>query len=145
MIRTVCVLLCSFMMISLPSQAEAVSDASIIGSWQFSADTNDTCTFTGNMTLSSHEEKDTFGCELTARQACPGVTYVVRQSCTAFRSGDQLSIVSKIEEFLEGPVTSSYWPDNFSLSIVSGSFMSGALISHGTHPAEFWRPEGQLF
>jgi len=58
----------------------------------------------------------------------------------AERAGDQLTITSRIEEFLEGEPTPNYWPDNFELTIESGTRMTGDLISHGVYASEFARP-----
>ncbi len=122
------------------AQADVSPDeVSVIGSWSFVANTYDNCEFTGVAHLTPGTSPDLHACELTARQACTDITYVVRQSCTAKRSGGQLIINSEIEEFLEGPPTPGYWPDNFILTIKSETRMIGALLSHGSHAAEFRR------
>lgn len=117
----------------------ATDDVSVLGSWAFVAKTFDACEFSGVARFTSGASPTLHGCELTARQACPDMTYVVRQSCTARRSGDQLIVRSEIEEFLEGEPTPTYWPDNFILTIKNENRMIGALLSHGSHAAEFTR------
>lgn len=132
--------LAALLIAALPAAASELDEkTSALGSWSFIAKTADACEFTGIAHLTEGETPDIHTCELTARQACPDLTYVVRQSCRARRSGDQLIISSQIEEFLEGEPTSLYWPDNFILTIESENRMIGALLSHGSHAAEFRR------
>lgn len=119
--------------------AQVSSEPDISGNWAFKSFTYDACEFGGVATLMPTEEDNTYSCELTARQFCPSVEWVVRQSCVAHRTGDRLVIRSQIEEFITGPETASYWPDNFILKIQSGDRMTGSLISHGTHASEFTR------
>ena len=128
-------------LMAAPALADASDDPTVLGSWSFVANTYDGCDFTGIMHLGSGERPDIHACELTARQACPDVTYVVRQPCRAQRSGDQLIVRSQIAEFLEGEPTPGYWPDNFILTVKTSSRMIGALLSHGSHASEFTRLE----
>lgn len=126
--------------------------ANILGQWAFTAQTPDYCTFSGSAFLSAgpveggdERAEETYGCELTARQSCSDGTWVVEQSCTASRLGDELIIISKVETFLQGdPDVVDYLPDNFRLNIVSGSLMVGSLVSWGVHEAEFRRPDGAI-
>lgn len=121
------------------SADSAPEEISVLGSWSFVAQTYDNCEFSGIAHLRPGDSDTLHACELTARQACPDVTYVVRQSCQAQRSSGQLIISSRIEEFLEGPPSKGYWPDNFILTIKTENRMIGALLSHGSHAAEFRR------
>ncbi len=119
--------------------------ADIAGSWTFRASVAGACSFGGQAYLTPTEDADRYGCELTARQACPDFEYVVRQSCVARRTGDQLAINSTIEEFLKGEPTPFYFPDNFALSIKSSDRMAGALLWAGnSEPAEFIRDDGSI-
>lgn len=118
---------------------EMTSRPIIAGNWVFKSFTYDACEFGGIARLTPSGEENTFTCELTARQTCPNIEWVVRQSCVAHRTGDQLVIRSEIEEFITGPETDSYWPDNFILKIHDGSRMTGSLVSHGSHATEFTR------
>jgi len=112
----------------------------ITGSWTFTANVEEPCTFTGVAVLSASENDGRYGCELTAKQICgETIRYTVRQSCTAVRTGEQLSIQSEIEEFIEGEPTPFYFPDNFALTIQSDSRMAGALVSSSTYRAIFTR------
>lgn len=118
--------------------------ADISGNWTFKSYTYDACEFGGVVSLIPTEEDGTYTCELTARQFCPNIEWVVRQSCVAKRTDDRLVIQSQIEEFVSGPATVSYWPDNFILKIHSGNRMTGTLISHGSHASEFTRETGGI-
>ncbi|MEM1106868.1 MAG: hypothetical protein AAGH87_10805 [Pseudomonadota bacterium] len=113
----------------------------ISGSWTFVSFTGDACEFGGVARLGLRNDDGTYPCELTAQQVCPidNVEWVVRQSCVATRTGNQLVIRSTIEEFLVGEPTPSYWPDNFVLKVKSSDFMAGSLISHGAHATQFKR------
>ncbi len=114
----------------------------VTGSWTFIANVHPACTFTGTATLTATDNPNLYGCELTANQICePDFDYSVRQTCTARRVGNQLSIRSEITEFLRGEPSDYYFPDNFSLSIKSGQRMFGALISSASFSAEFIRSE----
>lgn len=124
----------------LPAGADVEPDRpSILGSWSFKSWTYDDCDFGGVARFTPGEAPSRYRCELTARQACMEVTWVVRQSCVADRTGDRLTIRSSIEEFLQGEPTPLYWPDNFVLTIQSSDRMTGTLVSHGSHPSEFVR------
>jgi hypothetical protein len=112
----------------------------ITGSWTFTANVGEACTFSGVAVLSPTEDKSRYGCELTAKQICgEAIRFTVRQSCRAVRTGDQLSIQSTIEEFIEGEPTPFYYPDNFALTIQSDNRMVGALVSASTYRAIFTR------
>lgn len=136
-------LLAALALLAAPTTLAAADtdEVSVLGSWTFEAKTRDGCEFGGVAYLTAGEDAEIHACELTARQACPAITYVVRQSCTARRSGEQLIIRSAVEEFLEGEPTAGYWPDNFILTIKSESRMIGALLSHGSYAAEFRRTQ----
>lgn len=114
---------------------------SIHGHWSFQSETYDGCAFGGTAYFNAPNGTSVVSCELTARQSCVEVEWVVRQSCTATRTGDRLIIDSQIEEFLVGEPSTLYWPDNFILKIRSDDRMAGRLISHGSHPTVFVRRE----
>ena len=137
--RVLTALLVLFGLFCGPATAETDQTLSVLGAWGFTARTPDACEFSGIAHLRAGKTPDLHACELTARHACSGQTYVVRQSCSARQSAGQLIIRSKIVEFLEGEPTASYWPDNFILTIESEDRMIGALLSHGSHAAEFKR------
>jgi len=143
MIRTLLLSL----VLAASSAGSALADGAlpnIAGSWAFKSWTYSQCEFSGIANFSATNEPGVYGCEITARQTCPAVTWVVRQSCTARQSAERITITSTIEEFLEGPVSDQYWPDNFVLSISGPDRMSGSLISHGVHPSEFTRTRGAV-
>lgn len=134
----------------LPITAAAEEDtptANIAGMWVFVANIGNACTFTGQATLTPSEDDRNHTCEITARQSCPslGIEYLVRQRCVATITGQQVSVRSKIEEFLEGDASANYFPDNFSLFIQDTTRMNGALISGGNANQAVWtRPEGGI-
>lgn len=137
----------------LPSQAlaqspeagaENISDVNIAGEWTFVANTGPECTFSGSALLTPTDEPGRFDCELTAIQVCSVETWQVRQTCLAYRSGDEVVIASEIVEFVEGGPSQAYRPDNFKLTIKSADRMKGVLISWGYHTAEFLRTEGSI-
>jgi len=111
----------------------------IHGHWSFQSETYEGCAFGGTAYFGPPNGTSVIRCELTARQSCVEVEWVVRQSCTATRTGDRLIVESQIEEFLVGEPSTLYWPDNFVLKIRSEDQMTGRLISHGSHPTVFVR------
>lgn len=122
----------------------AAQETRIEGSWVFEAWTGDGCSFTGNATLApSDEDGNPASCELTARQVCDTREWVVRQSCTAKRTGNRIAIRSTIEEFFTEP-SDSYLPDDFLLTIDSSKRMFGALHSWGVYKAIWTRDEGNV-
>jgi hypothetical protein len=130
------------LIVSAPvSNAQAKGNDSgpdISGNWTFIAKVEPGCTFTGLASFTPQPDGQ-FACALTARQVCTDLTFEVRQSCTLRRTGNQLSITSTIEEFIEGEPTDLYFPDNFALTIQSENRLFGALISISSYPAEFLR------
>ncbi|MEL7481090.1 MAG: hypothetical protein AAGJ29_05985 [Pseudomonadota bacterium] len=126
-----------------PSMAE---ETNVTGNWTFTAWIDSTCEFTGVARLGPPADDGApRSCELTARQVCnDDLSWTVRQTCTANRSGDRLIIRSEIAEFLEGGPSPSYLPDNFVLSIESSKRMFGALHSYGVHKAVWQREEGAI-
>lgn len=134
---------------SVPALSQAEDDsryvaANIAGEWSFIANTGPECQFTGNALLTATEDPRQYACELTAYQVCSTETWQVRQSCTAFRDGDEVVINSRIEEFIQGEAGPSYRRDNFKLTIISSDKMIGSLVSWGYHSAVFMRSEGTI-
>ncbi|MBK8197094.1 MAG: hypothetical protein IPK75_01900 [Acidobacteria bacterium] len=117
--------------------------ADVLGSWSFQTRPyrEGTCVMTGTMTLAPHPDEGLYNCELTAVEMCSmWGRSVVRQSCEARRFGDQVSIRSNIEEFIETKNPEMlYVPDNFTLTVQSHERMFGALVSAVTAPVEFRR------
>jgi hypothetical protein len=128
---------------SKDAKAKEGVKADILGAWSFQTKPyrEGECVMTGTMRLSAHKTKGLYACELTAIEMCSfWGRSVVRQSCSARRMGDQVSIRSEIVEMVEQKNEGlTYWPDNFSLTVQSSSRMYGALISAATAPAEFRR------
>lgn len=115
----------------------------VLGTWSFQTKPyrQGQCVMTGTMSLTPHPDEGLYNCELTAVEMCTmWGRSVVRQSCEARRSGDQVSIRSTIEEMLETKAPDLiYVPDNFSLTVQSHDRMFGALVSAVTAPVEFRR------
>ena len=119
--------------------------ADILGNWTFQTKPyrNGQCVMTGTMRLTPSPESGLYECELTAVDVCSmWGRSVVLQQCKARRTGDQLSIRSEIDQFLESKLEGLiYVPDNFALTIQSAKRMYGSLISAATAPAIFVRAE----
>jgi hypothetical protein len=125
--------------------ASTTAPSDILGAWTFATKPyrGGQCTMTGTMMLSPGPDADTYECELTAIEMCSmwGRSVVV-QSCKVSRFGNQVSVRSEIQEFLESKPESdsySYWPDNFALTVQSETRMYGSLVSAATAPVEFLR------
>jgi len=133
--------------LATPALAEEINP-DIAGTWNFSANIREACTFQGQAVLRPSSSADTdYTCELTARQACEAtdLEYVVRQTCKVRHTRGQVSVVSTIEEFMVGEQTGYYYPDNFALSVQSESEMIGALVwPGGSEPATWVRADGSI-
>ncbi|MEO0467303.1 MAG: hypothetical protein AAF216_12240 [Pseudomonadota bacterium] len=130
-------------------QATASDPTDVLGVWAFQTKPyrDGTCVMTGRMHLSSNSEDGIYDCELTALEKCSvwGQS-LVRQSCTARRFGNQVSVRSNVEEVLERKseiegMIFNYVPDNFALTVQSSQRMYGALVSAVTAPVEFRRSD----
>jgi hypothetical protein len=134
--------------------APALADAAggrdpgdVLGTWRFQTKPyrGGQCIMSGLMHLKDAPESGVYSCELTALEVCSlwGRSRV-RQSCEARRFGNQVSVRSSIEEFLETKsdledYTFNYVPDNFALTVQSAERMYGSLVSAVTAPVEFRR------
>lgn len=140
-------ILTALTLLAFPANAE--QDTDISGTWNFTANLRIPCEFTGQAKLapSADKTKSDYTCEMTARQYCPSmdIDYTVRQSCKVRNTRGQVWVQATIEEFLTGPETGNYYPDNFNLSIQSRNEMVGALVSSGTARSAVWtRTEGSI-
>jgi len=130
----------------MPSALADTKDPNdVLGSWTFQTQPyrSGQCIMSGTMHLTHHPDEGLYDCELTAVEVCSmwGKS-VVLQTCSARRFGNQVSIRSRITEYLEKKAEGLvYVPDNFSLTIQDPSRMFGALISAATAPVEFRRSE----
>lgn len=136
--------LCSLGAIFAPSFASADTDKrDVLGTWSFQTQPyrNGACLMTGTMHVTPAPQDGLYACELTAVEICSmWGRSVVRQSCQVRRTGDQVSVISQIDEFLERKVEGlTYMPDNFTLTVQDANRMYGALVSAVTAPAEFRR------
>ncbi len=129
--------------------SDARDPGDVLGTWSFQTKPyrSGQCLMSGIMHLTEHPESGLYTCELTALEACSlWGRSMVRQSCEARRFGNQLSVRSSIEEFLETKselegYEFNYVPDNFALTIVDPRRMYGSLVSAVTAPVEFRRTE----
>lgn len=121
----------------------------VLGTWRFQTKPyrGGQCIMSGLMHLRDAPESGVYDCELTALEVCSlWGRSLVRQSCEARRFGNQVSVRSSIEEFLETKselegYTFNYVPDNFALTVQSAERMYGSLVSAITAPVEFRRTE----
>lgn len=130
------------------ASADASKDPTdVLGAWSFKTEPYrfGQCVMTGTMHLSPDPEDGVYACELTAHEDCTDVgRTLVRQTCTARRFGNQVSVRSRIVEFLETEhtlegVEVNYYPDNFALTVQNAQRMYGALVSAVSAPVEFRR------
>jgi len=140
-----CAALVAALMVSAPL-AVAEEARNIAGQWTFTARISPDCSFGGTANL-QHQGNGKYTAELTARQSCTLLErdYLVRQDCRASVLGNQVSVRCQIAEFINGFESTSYFPDNFTLTIASPDRMHGALVSAGdVNPAEWKRAEGGI-
>jgi hypothetical protein len=119
------------------------NESDIVGVWKISVPKlSNSCRIEGEMTV-TRIATNKYACRLDTRETCPGFEGGAKQSCSAERKGDALSIKSKVISFSwDG---GSYAPDDFEMKIVSPSYMRGQFSS--THAnggtdraeAEFFR------
>ena len=138
-------LIAALFALTLPAAADTRDPVDVLGSWSFQTKPyrEGRCIMTGTMRLSSDPTPGLYGCELTAVEVCSmWGRSVVLQSCSARRTGDQVSIRSTISQMLEQKESGLiYVPDNFALTVQDASRMFGALVSAATAPVEFRRSE----
>ena len=117
----------------------------ILGNWTFQTKPyrEGRCIMSGTARMTPDPEPGVYECELTAVEVCSlWGRSVVLQQCTARRFGNQVSIRSEIDQFLEMKMEGLlYVPDNFALTIQSSKRMYGSLVSAATAPVEFIRSE----
>lgn len=118
--------------------------ASITGQWRFDTapygvnSDGTACRMSGLMTI-KRNASGAYSCRFTARETCPHGAWAAEQSCTGVRTGDKLELTATIIKLT--PPNVSYAPDNWSLTIKSGSRMVGQLRSADIAEVEFRRAE----
>ena len=124
---------------------EDKDSSDILGNWTFQTKPyrEGRCVMSGTMRVTPDPEPGLYKCELTAVEVCSmWGRSVVLQQCSARRFGNQVSIRSEIDQFLESKLEGLvYVPDNFALTVQSAERMYGSLISAATAPAIFIRAE----
>ncbi len=138
--------------LAIPAAADNAAEGDpgdVLGTWRFQTKPyrGGQCIMSGLMHLRHAPENGIYECELTALEVCSlWGRSMVRQSCEARRFGNQVSVRSSIEEFLETKSEIegfgfNYVPDNFALTVQSAERMYGSLVSAVTAPVEFRRTE----
>jgi hypothetical protein len=117
----------------------------IAGAWRFRTATfPNGCVIDGVMNV-RRISGDRYACTLTTKQTCEGFSGGAEETCTAQRSGANLTIKSTVTSF--DWAGGSYAPDDFKLTIVSTTYMQGEFSSTHTSATdrasvEFYR--GQI-
>jgi len=149
-------LACAIVLAGAPASADMApvdgDPTDVLGTWTFQTTPyrEGQCLMSGTMRLMPAPEEGVYKCELTAMEVCSlWGRSLVRQSCTARRFGNQVSIRSTIEEMLETKLADdgmefTYVPDNFALTIQSAQRMFGSLVSAVAAPVEFRRAESGI-
>jgi hypothetical protein len=118
------------------------SAPSILGQWKFETaaynvlSDGQSCRMTGDMVI-ERAPNGAYKCRFTARERCPHGEWAAEQTCTGVRRGDQLELTATIVKLT--PANVSYAPDNWLLTIKSGSRMIGELRSADIAAVEFRR------
>jgi len=141
-----------YAVLALASLAFATSaiaeDTDFTGTWSITTSEPAPCSLTGQATLTPSADPNIsdYTCELTMRHVCPnGFDAVVRQSCKVRLTGRQLTVISAIEEAVNGASLAQYAPDNFNLTIQSVNELYGAHIdAYGSLIATWTRSEGSI-
>lgn len=124
-----------------PAFAEALPD--ITGAWTFKTERYRAglCQLYGTLHLRATPEDNIYRGAITAVEDCEGADrWVVEQTATAWRSGEELAIESTIVSFIEASANpENYAPDHFSVTIDSDNLMTGDLLSAVSAPVEFRR------
>lgn len=125
-----------------------VTITELSGEWGFTTENyrSGLCQMSGNLSVFPDREGDTSAaCSLTAVEICGTERSVVEQSCQISLEGNGAVIVSEIEQFIERkPNSLGYLPDDFTLTEISSSEMSGALQSAVSASVIFRRVEGAI-
>ncbi|MEM5516855.1 hypothetical protein WNY37_07825 [Henriciella sp. AS95] len=140
-----CLVVALAMSTPVASATENRDPSDILGNWTFHTKPyrEGQCLMSGTARLTPNPEEGVYDCELTAVEVCSlWGRSVVLQQCSARRFGNQVSIRSEIDQFLESKMEGLiYVPDNFALTIQSAERMYGSLVSAATAPVEFIRSE----
>lgn len=122
--------------------------ADISGTWSFRTTDyyNFGCRMDGQVVLQPTDEEGVYACFMVAEENCPGVgrgLYIARQTCQGDRNGAELRITSEVVTV--NPPTTSYYPDNFSVTIIDDAEMLGRLLSYELDTSvEFYRGPGPV-
>lgn len=116
-----------------------------LGNWTFQSVPyrDNTCQMSGTMQIRPDAKTGTLSCAFTAIEACIGQEqWIVQQTCSVERNGNQIAMRSSIINFIEADVfTDSYMPDHFILNVDSSTKMTGQLISTISAQVEFVKLE----
>ncbi len=114
----------------------------VLGAWRFETarydvDNGGGCQMTGSMTITRGPSANVYACRFIATETCPWGEWSAEQTCVATRTGAKLEIESTIVKLT--PATTSYAPDNWSLTIRSSDLMMGELRSADIADVQFRR------
>lgn len=112
----------------------------LLGAWRFETETYAPgCRITGNMIISPTKEKDRFTCRFVAREKCGNeIDITAEQTCAITRSGKSIDMIATV---IKVTPQVSYAPDNWKLTFVNASKMTGELRSAAVAPVTFFRTQ----
>lgn len=112
----------------------------ILGAWRFETENyTPSCKMSGDMVIRPTKTRDRFTCTFVARERCGRtIDVVAEQTCTITRTGTAVSITASIVKVTPDV---SYAPDNWELTFVNASRMTGELRSAAVAPVVFMRAQ----
>jgi hypothetical protein len=144
-------LIAAALIAGLPANAQTAPAAaeSFAGQWEFRTGLVNGCTLFGSLDVLPGKSPGVSPCMLIAYESCETRLTKVRQSCTARSAGENLTILSKVEELMtpthselggREPFTpEEYRPDNFHVTRTAPDEMKGGFFSWGQTTVRFWR------
>ena len=114
--------------------------ADITGAWAFETHVyGPHCQLSGSMMI--RPSGAGFSCVFTAQERCQDITVKAQETCEAKRDGEAMTIIAHVNRV--APQV-GYEPDNFELTIQSGSYMKGMLRSFHSAPVDFFRGDAPV-
>lgn len=132
-----------FMALASAGSAAAEALPDITGVWSFRTERyrSGLCELYGTLRLRATPQDNVYRGAITAVEDCEGSDrWVVEQTATATRTGDELAIESTIVSFIEASANpEDYAPDHFMVRIEDTDLMTGDLVSAVSAPVTFQR------
>jgi hypothetical protein len=115
----------------------------ILGAWRFETETYAPgCKITGDMMIRPTKQKDRFTCTFVARERCGReLDVLAEQTCAITRTGKALSISSTVVKVTPAV---GYAPDDWQLTFINASKMTGELRSAAVAPVTFFRAQAPI-